>query len=683
MDSKKVGAERIAFRRDVNGLRALAVVAVVLYHFNVGGLTGGFIGVDVFFVISGFLMSGIIVRGLQRGNFSLLSFYWSRAQRIIPALVFVAAVLLIVGWFFLSPNEYKLLGRHVRQSLFFLSNIGYLNEAGYFDSASHGKWLLHTWSLSVEWQFYLALPVVLIAVWKLFPGKKAMVAVHVLVLIASLLTCLHLTHTAPEKAFYLLQSRAWEMLLGGLCFLLGSELKLSDFARRALESGGLLLIVASAFVLQSSDAWPGSLALLPTVGAVLVLAARREGSLWSHNRITEWLGTRSYSLYLWHWPLVAGLFYFYQQDNALWIAGAILLALLFSEVSYRLVEQPVRRGLQQSSLRLAVPCLLGLVVLTGGMAQWIVRKDGLASRLPAEIIQMEARAQATSNPRNSECLAKGVPCVYGGPDIKLMIVGDSHAAVLVTVAQNALPTQNQGVYFQAAPACLPVDGLIIREHANNDPDDPCKRMNEQLATTLKTEMSQVPLIEINRTSIYPLGYNGDDQTQKRRPQAYVTQPVDRPTPESLNEFARLYIASACAIAKSRPVYLMRPIPEMKIEIPDAVGKEMLLGRPRDFTLSLEDYKARNAFVWGIQDQAHDQCGVQILDPLPYLCDDKVCYGSRGGKPLYLDDNHLNALGSSLLAPMFAKVLASMPPLQNHLGAVEESSTKPGSSPPKA
>ncbi|MDB6143691.1 MAG: oatA 4 [Pseudomonas sp.] len=648
-----------------------------------GGVTGGFVGVDVFFVISGFLMSGIIAKGLQQGHFSLLTFYWARAQRIIPALLFVAVVLLIVGWFFLAPNDYKLLGRHVRESLLFMSNIGYLKEAGYFDSASHGKWLLHTWSLSVEWQFYLALPVVLITVWKLCPGKKAMIAVHLIVLAYSLLTCLHLTSTAPEKAFYLLQSRSWEMLLGGLCFLLGSDLKLSGFARMALEAGGLLLIVASAFLLESSDAWPGSRALLPTLGAVLVLVARREGSLWSNNPMTEWLGTRSYSLYLWHWPLVAGLFYFYRQDNGLWIAGAILLALVISEFSYRMVEQPVRRGLQQSSLRRAVPCLLGLVILAGGMAQIVVRKDGLSSRMPAEILQMEANAQVGINPRNGECLMKGAPCVFGGPDIKVMIVGDSHAAVLVTVAQDALPTRDDGVYFQAAPACLPVAGLNIREHASNNQDDPCTRMKGQLANTLQTEMSQVPLIEINRTSMYPLGYNGDDQTQKRKPQAYVKNPIDQPSPDSLKEFARLYVESACAIAKNRPVYLMRPIPEMRIEMPDAVGKGMLLGRPRDFTLSREDYKTRNAFVWSIQDQAHERCGVHILDPLPYLCDESVCYGSRGGKPLYLDDNHLNALGSSLLAPMFSKAFASMPQMQVHVGAVGDNPASPGNFPPKA
>ncbi|WP_397452310.1 acyltransferase family protein [Pseudomonas sp. NA-150] len=683
MSIGKLGAGNSGFRLDINGLRALAVTAVVLYHFNVGGVTGGFVGVDVFFVISGFLMSGIIANGLQQGNFSVLSFYWARAQRIIPALVFVAVVLLVLGWFFLAPSDYKMLGRHVRQSLFFISNIGYLKESGYFDSASHGKWLLHTWSLSVEWQFYLALPLVLVAVWKVFPGKKAMTVAHLIALVVSFIICVKLTHAAPQKAFYLLQARSWEMLLGGLCFLVGAELKLSQGVRKTLEYAGLLLIVASVFCLDPSQAWPGYLALLPTLGAAMVLAAKSDSSWWSHNRLTEWLGTRSYSLYLWHWPLVAALFYCYQQNSSLWITAAILLALLMSELSYRFVEQPLRFGLKRLSLFRAVACLTGLLIVTGGMAQVVINKGGLTARMPAQFLEMEQRALVGNNSRNGERLAKGAPCVYGGKDIELMVIGDSHAAVLVTVAQGELPSQEQGVYFQAAPACLPVIGITEREHADQGEDDPCNRMKEQLAKTLDTEMSQVPVIEINRTSMYPLGYNGDDQTEKRKPQAFTDTPVDAATPESLKEFGRLYVESACAIAKNRPLYLVRPIPEMKIEMPEAVGKQMLLGKQHDFTLSREDYRARNAFVWSIQDQAHDQCGVQILDPLPYLCDDNVCYGSKGGEPLYFDDNHLNALGSSLLAPMFAKAFAAMPHMHNREGAVGANQMATGNSPPKA
>ncbi|HUD33330.1 MAG TPA: acyltransferase, partial [Variovorax sp.] len=162
------------FRGDINGLRAWAVVAVVLYHFGIPGLHGGFVGVDVFFAISGFLMTGIVVQALERDRFSVWQFYLARARRIVPALVVLCATLMALGWRLLLPSDYKALGTHAWSSVAFMSNFKYWREAGYFDAGSHDKWLLHTWSLAVEWQFYLVLPLVLLAVWKLRPGRAAL-----------------------------------------------------------------------------------------------------------------------------------------------------------------------------------------------------------------------------------------------------------------------------------------------------------------------------------------------------------------------------------------------------------------------------------------------------------------------------------------------------------------------------
>lgn len=182
--SSAAGMPGDGFRADINGLRAWAVVAVVLYHFNVPGFSGGFAGVDVFFVISGFLMAGIVCRGLDAGRFGLASFYLARARRILPALI-----VLVVGWFLLMPREYQTLGKHARESLLFSSNLRYLAEAGYFDSASHEKWLLHTWSLSVEWQFYLLYPLGLLGLSKLLPGRRALFIAHLLGILASFAVC--------------------------------------------------------------------------------------------------------------------------------------------------------------------------------------------------------------------------------------------------------------------------------------------------------------------------------------------------------------------------------------------------------------------------------------------------------------------------------------------------------------
>jgi peptidoglycan/LPS O-acetylase OafA/YrhL len=657
------------FRHDINGLRALAVTAVVLYHFGIGGLQGGFAGVDVFFVISGFLMTSIIVEGLQQNRFSILSFYWSRARRIWPALIVVCIAVLIVGWVLLSPEDYKALGRHARQSLVFLSNKLYLKEAGYFDGAAQGKWLLHTWSLSVEWQFYLLLPLLLTAIWKLLPNRTAIFAAHLLLFAASLATCILITRTAPEQAFYLLQSRAWEMLLGGLCYLLGCATLWPAVARRGLEAGGLLLIIGSAFLLDSNLAWPGYFALLPTLGTAMVLYAHQKSSFWCSNPVTQWLGSRSYSLYLWHWPLVAALYCFDLQGAVPWIAAAIALSLALSELSYRLVEQPARHGLQRWRRRWAVAGLLGLVLLTGFAANEVVKNKGIPQRLPENVASMLERAK-TDTPRKEDCLVKGAACDYGGADIRLLLIGDSHASAVVGGVVAALPSPNQGIRLHASAACLPVPGLHNREHPPQDQSDPCNQLIAQLPAELASIDSSLPLIIVNRTSAYPFGYNRLDRIWKAKPLSYKSAPYDAPTPESLQEFSDEYVASVCTLAKTRPVYLMRPLPELQVMVPEITARNMLKGNYSSITISREDYQKRHQFVWQVQDRAREQCGVTVLDPLPYLCDEQRCYGSKDGKPLYMDDNHLNQDGAALLAPMFAKALGLPPHPTEPVTAIE-------------
>ena len=643
------------FRNDINGLRALAVSAVVLFHFGIGGLQGGFSGVDVFFVLSGFLMSSIIVEGLQQGRFSILSFYWARARRIWPALIVVCAGVLVAGWILLIPEDYEKLGRHARQSLFFLSNKTYLKESGYFDASVHSKWLLHTWSLSVEWQFYLLLPLLLTAVWKLQPNRRALLAAHGLLFAASFVTCLVMARTQSNEAFYLLQSRAWELLLGGLCYLMGSSTTLPEMARRALEAGGLLLIVGAAFLLDSSMIWPGYLTLLPTLGTVLVLQARRNDAYWSTNTVIRWLGERSYSIYLWHWPLVALLHHFGDQGRMAWTGAAVALSLALGELSYRFVEQPARRRLQRWKRRWAVVSLLALVVLVGTAANLVVRSEGVPQRMPREILTMLEKAQMET-PRKKECLGAAAACVYGGPDIRLLLIGDSHATAAVSGAVKALPSREQGVFILAGPACLTVTGLQNREHPATDKDDGCVKLQAQLPGTLAGLDAKLPLVIINRASVYPLGYNHADNSEEVHPLSYKTEPHKTATPESLQEFSDAYVESVCNLARTRPVYLMRPVPELLVTVPTILARRMLRGDHSDVTLTREAYRKRHAFIWQVQDRAHEQCGVGILDPLPYLCDERQCYGSRDGKALYTDDNHLNRDGSALLAPLFAKVV---------------------------
>lgn len=653
---------RPSFRTDINGLRAWAVAAVVFYHFGVPGFAGGFVGVDVFFVISGFLMTGLVVKGLERGTFSVLGFYMARGRRIVPALVVLCAVLLALGWFVLLPPDYKMLSTHSVYALSFLSNVEFWQERGYFDVASHEKWLLHTWSLSVEWQFYLILPLVLWAVWRLKPGRVGQTWAVGLGLAVSLLASIWVTVDNPSAAFYLLHTRAWEMLGGGLVFLLAGKVTLSDNQRRWFEASGLLLIVLSVTFFDKDTVWPGWRAVLPVTAAMLVLLAHRT-SLWTASWLPQWLGDRSYSLYLWHWPVYVALVYVELRDSMLAIVVAILLTVLFGHLSYVWVENTSRRYLERQRLVFAAGglTLAGVIVVVPAVGIWT--QQGVAGRF-APAIELAAAEGGNTNPRRSECHpGDGLifpSCVYGGKAWKVIVVGDSHAEALVSGVASAQLNGNAGVVQWTYAGCpfLPGAKHTPRHMSGQHKNYKCSEFMARAQSELAKLSSTIPVVIINRYAQAALGHN-EDRHLVDVPEVYFSKVYDRTTPEFLAEFAQHMTQSACELAKHRTVYMMRPVPEMGFHVPKTLSRRMIVGLNDDLSIPVEDYHRRNAWVWAAQDAARDQCGVKILDPTPYLCHDGRCYGSQGGHPLYFDDDHLSESGNKRLAPMFAQVFKEL------------------------
>lgn len=343
-----------SFRTDINGLRAYAVLGVMLFHFGVPGFSGGFIGVDVFFVISGYLMTRIAIEEADRRKGLdwtwLWRFYLARARRIVPALLVLCITLLAIGWLTLPTGDYKQLSSHTLVALAFLSNLKFWSEAGYFDVASHDKWLLHTWSLSVEWQFYLLFPILLLILWRLFPNRRAVTIALLVGLAFSLSLSIYLTPGNPSAAFYLLPSRAWELLAGGIVYLIGPCWRLGDTLARSVEALGFTLITGSALMISADTPWPGASALAPVLGSVLVLTAARQASAWTRPAPLQALGNWSYSIYLWHWPLAVALVYLEIQARPSSILVGMTLSILLGWISYIWIETPARRRLSQPSL---------------------------------------------------------------------------------------------------------------------------------------------------------------------------------------------------------------------------------------------------------------------------------------------------------------------------------------------
>ncbi len=322
------------FRSDINALRAYAVIAVVLYHFYPSYLLGGFAGVDVFFVISGYLMTSIIFSGIENNKFSLMKFYADRVNRILPPLFFVCLTLMLYGYFFLTPMDYRELGVHIASSLSFLSNFVYWFQTDYFDASSLEKWLLHTWSLSVEWQFYIIFPIFILFLFRFF-CLKVIKSIFLILTFGLLMVSIFFSNFSPDSAYYLLHTRAWEMLAGSLAFLY--PLKFSLIKSRALVVIGFLMILASYIVVHDSSNWPGYLALIPVLGAVLIILTSSGFTFPKPVSFFNHIGLSSYSVYLWHWPILVAINYY--SLSGIYLVLGFFLSFFIGYLSFKYIER--------------------------------------------------------------------------------------------------------------------------------------------------------------------------------------------------------------------------------------------------------------------------------------------------------------------------------------------------------
>lgn len=647
------------FRDDINGLRAWAVVAVILYHFGVPGFEGGFIGVDVFFVISGFLMTGIVIKGLEQNRFSLLAFYMARTQRIVPALLALCSILLALGWFVLLPSDYKTLSTHAISSLGFFSNIKYWDEAGYFDVASHEKWLLHTWSLSVEWQFYLLLPLISWSVWCLKPGRNAQIIVLIAGLILSLAASIWTTQSEPNQAFFWLHTRAWEMLSGGLAYMYANRLRLTAGQTRLLEHGGLLLILLSVSILNSESSWPGWRAIFPIVATIMVIIANNP-SFWTNNKIAQWMGDRSYSLYLWHWPVYVSLVYSDYHSNAIAVTTGLLVTLFISHFSYIWVEHPARRILARRTLSVGAG-LVAIGVSAAVVPAVLIRSvDGFTGRFPPAV-ELAAAESKNVNLRREEChpnKGKVSPsCVHGGKEWGVITWGDSHVDAVISAVAAASPNPRKGAVQWSYSGCPPVPGIKPMPHklAKLGQNWQCTQFLSWAVESLDNLPSNIPIVLIGRYAQVDMVFNEDDEPLSGRPDWYFTKFHPIITSEFLDEYAKNITRSACELARRRTVYMVRPIPEMGTDVPKSLSRHIAMSIHDEISIPIAEYRKRNNWIWAAQDAAREQCGIKILDPSAYLCDTHRCYGSKNGQPLYSDDNHLSEFGNKLLIPLFTEV----------------------------
>ena len=447
----------LAYRPDVDGLRAVAIVPVVAFHAFPEWVPGGFVGVDVFFVISGYLIASLVFAQVDEGRFSLLTFWARRACRLLPALLLVLGTVLAAGWVVLLPDEFRLLGRHVLGGATYLSNFVLARESGYFDVAADAKPLLHLWSLAIEEQFYLVFPIIVLV---LVRWPRAMVPVLGVLLAGSFAYGVLDTPRNPAAAYFLPQSRVWELLVGVL--LARSGIGLAGMARVAAPLGLAAVLVAVA-MLDRNSAFPGWLALVPVLGTAVVIAAGGAAPL---NRVVlahPWMvavGLVSYPLYLWHWPLLSLARIAGGGEVGPWLrVGLVVVAAVLAVATYRLVERPVRFGTWSRgrvACLLLIPCAglagLGQMAQAGGIRPY-------ASRFGVDRV-LDAAGE-WDYPGSMARMAAGGRVMWraAGGGGAVLFVGDSNIeqyAPRMVALVRAAPQRHKTALFLTGGGCPPI-----------------------------------------------------------------------------------------------------------------------------------------------------------------------------------------------------------------------------------
>jgi len=639
------------FRRDINGLRAYAVMAVVFYHFGLAGVTSGFAGVDVFFVISGFLMTGLILGRLRQSRFSLMDFYLGRCRRIIPALAVLSAALMLFGYFWLIPSDYKTLGEHVASAITFVSNFVFKGEEGYFDAPMRDKWMLHTWSLSVEWQFYLLYPLFLIWLNRIFRlGNKKLILILFALGLASLTASAIFAVSKASFCFYLLPTRIWEFMAGAIVYILSQESQSSFRRNRAVEFFGFVLMAGSFFIFNDDTPWPGYAAAMTVFGTAMIILAADESSVLTKNALIQFLGKTSYSIYLWHWPVFVGLGYF-GAAGWKWSVAGIVFSLILGALSYFMIETPSQQKMVRWPQKSALSFFLMLVALLACTGITVYAADGLAYRVSPQIRSIdsatESRYKIDKNCGFNNSAQTLTRCYIGdGNGIGFAVWGDSHAGVIAGPVAEAAKTRGL-IYSQGCPT-------IFNVRVGTKSKERCKEFNDLVFEDIKTLPKDVPVIILDRFSYYILGFNEGIKKQPRL--TYLDMPEAEVKKDPQGAFKKKLTESLCTIAMDRKLYVVQPIAEMGQDVPKTMARRLMVGRSMpEISVSAEDYARRHQIVLQALDAARDQCGVQLLDPLPYLCKDGKCPGAINGAPVYFDDDHLNERGSRLLIPMFEKI----------------------------
>lgn len=634
-----------AYRPDIDGLRAIAVLSVLGFHAFPQWMKGGFIGVDIFFVISGFLITNILHKNLQAERFSLLDFYSRRVRRIFPALILVLIYCFIFGWFSLLADEFALLGKHIAGGAAFVSNFVLWQESGYFDVAAETKPLLHLWSLGIEEQFYIFWPLIL---WLSWYKKINLLLVTFCLFFLSFALNIWMHTDSRVADFYSPLTRAWELLAGGALALYRAQEPPSRFdsfiskSKPFLSVLGFILIIAGFLFITKENHFPGYWAILPTAGTLLVLYAGENSPINKHllsNRLLVWFGLISFPLYLWHWPLLSFARIFSDGDDPARHVriGALVLSIALAWLTKIIIEQPLRFG-QHSRIKSIV--LTVLMLLVGALGYLTYIKNGFPDRL--KNLPVSPEMTKLEIPTGFKSIhVDGWPFYQKNSDKKQssFFIGDSnalHLAPRIDELINRMPENSNSAIFSIAVGCLP-----IPETNFNDASRGCSALMPRSLQFVKSH-PEIQKVILSGNWYEHLSGNGHyyDDGLKRYPISLNSTGYTLAL-EALGRYIKTLKRSGKEVyfvlnipigSELHPKHLIqrsiRHFPNILSTRDGGLSKEALMSRYGQIRLDLIEMAKKH--------------GAILIDPKQSLCNEDYCPSvDHSGTPIYMDSTHLH------------------------------------------
>lgn len=621
------------YRSEIDGLRALAVIPVILFHAGFESFKGGFVGVDIFFVISGYLITTIIISELSLNKFSIINFYERRARRILPALFFVVLACLPFSWFLLPPVDLKDFGQSLIAVSTFLSNFLFWMESGYFDTAAELKPLLHTWSLAVEEQYYIVFPVFLILVWRL--GSQWILFILMLIFVISLGLAQWSSTNYPSAAFYLIHTRAWELLIGVFTAFYLTYYKIinSFFINQLLSIAGLGMIVYSIIVFDKDTPFPSFYTLVPTIGtALLILTAIPQTTA---NKVLSFkpivgLGLISYSAYLWHQPLLAFIRHSEINDNPIIILFTCFIAIFFAWLSWRFIEKPFRDKNLYTRKHIFIISFIGMMAV-GGIGYALHANDGFSNRINSKIDlstikQSPLRSQCHTDP--SVSINKN-PCEYFGENIEWATFGDSHIVELSYALAKHLQDKGQykGIQHNSFSGCEP---SLLNIHSD------CHEWTKKTLERLINSKNIKNIVVSFRLTVYM--YGDSLGFYPSLPNKYS----DKDRQIIWDDMIRILDMLS---ANGKQVYFVVQPPEL----PENIYKMLFLNDTENIRIkgvTRSWWEKRNLFVSERIRQI--PANINVINMLDTFCDSNFCYANDRNGFYYFDDDHVSLYGASII-----------------------------------